>query len=131
MFSVVFNPRDTPAVLDPEGRTVAARSWAPAATHLDQVSAAIDEGRLLLVPDRTGDDLDDDYVAARGRVRALNDRADRAAALSANKLAAVATELDLPADDDAVRRVALSDIDIPAGRSRSRADRDTPDEEEA
>lgn len=130
MFRVVYNPSSVPAVADRDGRTVPGRSWA-AVTAAD-VEDAIAAGRLVAAEPREGDDLDPAFVAAQERAAAMNERAEKLDGMTGKQLQKLADSAGIdPDSDDLVRELALANIDIPAGRSRSRTDRTDPDEEES
>lgn len=132
MFSVVYNPSPVPVVVDPDGRTVPGHSWGTAATEHPFTTSAIASGRIVPVAARDGDDLAPAYTAARETAEQLNRRVEQLRGLSAKKLRALTGDDEATVDDDElVRRLAHSDIDIPAGRSRSRTERGTTEEEDS
>ena len=132
MFSVVYNPSPGPVVVDHDGRTVAGHSWGPAATEHPVAAGSVESGRLVPVTDRDGDQLAPGYTAARDAAANLNARVEKLRGLSTKKLRDLAGDgSDAIDDDELVRRLAYSDVEIPAGRSRSRTEAGTTEEEDS
>lgn len=89
-YIIVFNPADTPAAADDEGRVIAGGTHDVAHASAEQVKAALTAGRLVAV--ELGEDPSPEARDLFKEVEARNKRAGQFGQMSAEDLHALAVE---------------------------------------
>lgn len=72
MFKVAYNPTDSPAVVDAEGRTIGGREWDAASDDAPEVQQALGAGQLVWVDPDGGSDPHPGFQAALAAVAERN-----------------------------------------------------------
>lgn len=93
----VFNPSDTPAAADDEGRIIGGGELGVALAGSEQVGAALEAGRLIKLTE-LGEDPTDEAVAVFDRADELTKRAKEFAGMSDGDLHALGAKLELPVE---------------------------------
>lgn len=123
---LVYNPTDTPLVIDAEGHVLGGSEWGTVESR-DDTSGTLLTGRQLIEVDEPAGvpehELNPRFVRARKVHKDRKDKTERAAKLDKDKLRDLAEPLGV-ADDatksELVEAVATSDVDIPkSGRGRT------------
>lgn len=122
MYVTVFNPSDSPVLLDEEGRSVGGGEWATAETTDDVTKAALADGRLVKV-DAPESDPDRRYFNAQAlgtfeQTARYGERSDTLSEKDKPQLVKIARSQGVIGDEDDLsvtelrRKLVRSDVEL-------------------